>query len=194
MVVHAVQRNHIDLDRKALLLCSFDTAQHRVEVAVTRDEAKPLGIQAVEADIDPPDPGRPKRWRMFGKTRRIRRERQFVETVAEQLADLGRDLRGPASRQGFTPGQADAANAARHEMPRQFGDLFERQHLAARQKDHVLGHAIPAAQVAAVGQRQPDIIDPAAETVVQRRRGVDDCPDHARPVLHFRLARDKRDG
>ena len=48
-------------------------------------------------------------------------------------------------------------------------ELLERQEVALGQEGHVLGHAVDAAEVAAVGHRDAQIGDRAAERVDERR-------------------------
>ena len=71
-------------------------------------------------------------------------------------------------------GQADAADAARDEPRRQLAHLLDAEHRRFGQENHVFRHAVTAAQVAAVGNRQAQVADPPAKSVDQgcRRRGV----------------------
>ena len=65
----------------------------------------------------------------------------------------------PVSRIESTPVALD-------HQPGQALDLLERQHLAARQPDHaLLGHAVGAAEVAAVGDRDPQVLDDPPEAI-----------------------------
>ncbi len=58
------------------------------------------------------------------------------------------------------------------EDPRQAFDLFERQHLAARHPDHALfRHAVGAAEVAAVGDRDPQVTNGAPEGIDEIHAG-----------------------
>ena len=70
------------------------------------------------------------------------------------------------------------AHAEVDEDARDALDLLEREELAPRQEavlvaEHLLRHAVDAAEVAAVGDRDAQVADRAAE-------GVDDCPSPRR--------------
>ena len=68
---------------------------------------------------------------------------------------------------GSPPVSLQLAHAARDEGARQPVDLLEAQQILARQEGHGLGHAIDAAEVAAVGDRDAQIGDMPAEGVDQ---------------------------
>ncbi|MNN70669.1 hypothetical protein D3C81_1865400 [compost metagenome] len=56
--------------------------------------------------------------------------------------------------QRFAASQAQLAHAAGDKDARHPLDFFQSQYLLARQKAHVLRHAVDAAKIAAVGHRQ----------------------------------------
>ena len=71
-------------------------------------------------------------------------------------------------------------------------ELFEGQHLRLRQERHRFRHAVDAAEVATVGDRNPEIGDPAVERVDQNRQGRSrTVPVRTRrsvpgtPIVHF---------
>ena len=74
-----------------------------------------------------------------------------------------------ASHQWLAAGEAELAHAARDKGRAQAVELLEREHLGFRQKRHVFRHAIDAAEIAAVGHRDAQIGDRAAERVDQFR-------------------------
>ena len=51
---------------------------------------------------------------------------------------------------------------------RKLDDFLEAQHILACQENHLLGHAVATAKVAAVGDRDSNIADPPAEAVDHR--------------------------
>ena len=57
------------------------------------------------------------------------------------------------------------ADAARNESLCQIAHFLDAEHRRARQEGHILGHAITATQVAAIGDRQAQIADPAAKAI-----------------------------
>ena len=87
------------------------------------------------------------------------------------LADQHRQV-GPHRR--LAAGQADAVDVeALDEHPRQPLDLLEREQLLARQPLHpLLGHAVRAAEVAAVGDRDAQVAHGAPERVDEVGHGV----------------------
>ena len=65
-------------------------------------------------------------------------------------------------------------------------EFFERQQFALRQEGHVLRHAIGAAEVAAIGHRDPQVGDSALE-------GIDQGRVHAGEATHRRENRQEPD-
>ena len=86
--------------------------------------------------------------------------------MARQRRDKRHDA---APDQRLAAGQAQLAHAARHEGRAQPVELLEREDLGLGQKRHVFRHAIDAAEVAAVGHRDAQIGDGAAERIDQFR-------------------------
>ncbi len=75
-----------------------------------------------------------------------------------------------APHQRLAAGDAELVGAEADERGAQPVQLLQRQHLRLRQEGHVLGHAVDAAQVAAVGDRDAQIGDGAAERIDHGRR------------------------
>ena len=76
-----------------------------------------------------------------------------------------------AAQQRLAAGQPDLVDAERQEDVDERADLLEVQHVLARQPDVVvLRHAVFAAQVAAVGDRQPQVAQRPAEAIIHERR------------------------
>ena len=88
--------------------------------------------------------------------------------MPQQLPDVRRDLHGAAPTERFAPGQPDSRDPARDKGAGQCGDFLKAQDLRAWQEFHIFGHAVTAAHVAAIGQRQADIADPSSELVVEQ--------------------------
>jgi len=76
-----------------------------------------------------------------------------------------------APDQRFAPGYANFSRAETDKSRAQSIELFERQDVALGQEIHVLGHAIHAPIVAAVGDGNPHIGDRATERVDKRLNG-----------------------
>ena len=80
------------------------------------------------------------------------------------------------AQQRLAAGEADLAHAVRHEQPRQPRDLLEAQQRAVRQVlvvlvEHFLGHAVAAAEVAAVGHADAQVAQRPAQRVGEQAGG-----------------------
>ena len=170
VLVEALQRDHVDLDAEPRRFGRGDPSSTWSSLPAARDVREPLGIEAVEADVDPPHAAReqplaprPASWL------------PLVVSVSSsspspdprvQAARPGRARRAaPAARRRSAAPASRRARSAGRRAPR------SRRSSAARSfgtEAHPLAHAIAAAEVAAVGDRQPDIADPPSKTVDQR--------------------------
>ena len=134
---------------------------------------KRSGCERVERDVDPPEPGRGEAGRHGCERGAVGGERQ-VDGQRGQLRDQHREV-GPHG--GLAAGEPDRVDAvALDEEPGDPLDLLEGEHLVPRQPLHpLLGHAVGAAEVAAVGDRDPQVRVHAPEGVDQRsgHRGVE---------------------
>ena len=75
-----------------------------------------------------------------------------------------------AAQQGLAAGQADFLNAQGHECPRDAGQLGEAHELRVAQEriaraEHLPRHAVGAPEVAPVGHRDAQVVQPAVELV-----------------------------
>ena len=99
----------------------------------------------------------------------VGRQRQLVERAGlEVTAERAEQPHDVLAHQRLTAGDAQLADAAAHERRAQPVEFFERQKVLLRQERHVLGHAVDAAEVAAVRHRYAQILDAAAEGIDQR--------------------------
>jgi len=107
-----------------------------------------------------------------GETRQLRAvggQRQFVECAGLQMARERADQRHHvASDQRFAAGQPQFPHTLGDEGRAKPVELFEREQVGLGQECHVFRHAIEAAQIAAVGDRNPQITDGPAEWVGHR--------------------------
>ncbi len=128
-----------------------------------------VGVERVERDVDALDAA----IRQFGgvarELRAVGRQRQLVERAAVEMprkrAEQGHDV---APHQRLAAGDAQFARSQPHEGRAQPIELLQRQHVALGQEVHVLGHAIGAAEIAAVGDRDADVAHRPAEGIDQR--------------------------
>ena len=108
--------------------------------------------------------------RLLREKRRVRRERD-VEVVAERCQPGDQELE-IAAQERLAAGDPQLLHTEVDEHARDPLDLLEGEELAARQEavlvaEDLLRHAVHAAEVAAVGHRDPQVADRPAE-------GVDD--------------------
>ena len=165
ILVESSKRDHVDLDRQPGRARRLDPAQRDIEVADARDMPERRRIEGVEAHVDTAHPCRRQHRRMFGKPHRVGRQRELVEAVADQRPQSHRERVDTAPHERLAAGQADAADAACDETLGKFGHFLDAEHRRPGQEGHVFGHAITAAQVAAVGDRQAQVTDPATKSV-----------------------------
>ncbi|MCY1541213.1 hypothetical protein D9M68_768910 [compost metagenome] len=139
--------------------------QNLTQAAGTGYAAKPGRIQAIEADVQAFDPGVCQGLRQLEQLRSIAGHHQFVQ--AGQCRDPRAEIDYTVAHQGLAAGQADLLDAQADEQGGQAIQLFEPEHLLARQEAHVLSHAVDTAEVAPVGDRHAQIVDLPAETILQ---------------------------
>ena len=113
-----------------------------------------------------PRPGGLQRVDLIGQQHAVGGEREIVAVRA--CAAIIRTSAGDvAAQQRLAAGQPDLVDAERQEDVDERAGFLEVQHVLARQPDVVvLRHAVFAAQVAAVGDRQPQVAQRPAEGVI----------------------------
>ena len=156
-VVHAALDHAIDLDRaEAGGAGRLDPGKYIAELAATTGQrAERVGIQRVQADRDPPQPGLAQGDCMPGEQRSVGGQGEVVDAVdPRQPRD---QLRQPLAQQRLAAGQAQLAHAQAGEAARQGFDLVEGQP-RGRVKPVIVGdpvrrHAVRAAKVAGVDDR-----------------------------------------
>ena len=127
-----------------------------------------LFVVAVEAHRDPAQPGARERLGLLREQIAVGREREI-----EQAGDRGESLdqaRQLVAQQRLAARDADLLDAERNEQARQPLDLLEREQLGPRHEAVVLavdlgGHAVGAAEVAAVGDRDAQIVQAASQSI-----------------------------
>ena len=167
VAVQPLQRDHVDLDREPRVAGGEDAGEHRRQIADPGDEAEPIGIAAVQAYVDPPQPGAVERLGMGREPRAVGRHRQLVEPGADMAPQPLGEFHHVAPHQRFAPRKPDLAYPARDEALGDHRDFLQAQQRLARQETHLLRHAIAAAQIAAVRHRDPQIADRAAVSIDQ---------------------------
>ena len=198
VVVHAPLDDAVDLHRvEARLLRGVDAVEHPLQVVAAGDGEEALAAERVERDVDAVEAGvaqlvgQQAEGGAVGGDREVgllpgqRRVGRRGQPQAGQLRHEHRQV-GPHGR--LAAGEADAVDVeALHEDPGQALDLLEGEQVLPGQPRHALGrHAVRAAEVAPVGDRDPQVADGTAEGVdqvvgipVHRTRLVADAPESA---------------
>ena len=136
-----------------------------------------LVVERVEADGDAVEPGRGERCSLRREQRRVRRQRQLGAERREQRdqpVDVLPHERLAARQPELVDAEAD--EDARHPL-----DLLEREQLLAVEEavvapEDLLRHAVDAAEVAAVGDRDAEVAERPAEAVQGHGRERSDAP------------------
>jgi hypothetical protein len=151
-------------------------------LVAARQGAEALRTQGVEAHRQPPEPGALQRRRLLGQQDPVGRQRQVAEPrLPRQESDEHIEV---APQERLAARQADLLDAEREEHVDEPRQLLEREDVGARQP-HVLllRHAVGAAQVAAVRDREPQVAERPAEAIEGRHRTHDDATDRSLRAL-----------
>ena len=187
--VVVLERHGVDLHRDAGGQRRVDPGDHLGQVPAPGQLAEQIGLEGVHRDVDAAhaEPGQVAG--ELGQPRAVGGQGQLIESAALQVARQVLDQAHDAlADQGLAAGDPQLADAEPDEARGEAVELLQGQDLRLGQEGHVLGHAVDAAQVAAVGDRDPQIGDGATEPVDQAglrsrlRRGVV-IGRHARPNI-----------
>ncbi len=148
--------------------------------------AKRRVVERVEAHRDAREAGVAQAARLLREQRAVGRQRDVGDAGFREHRDQPLDV--PA-QQRLAAGEPDLRHAARDEQLRDARDLLERQQIGVR-KEMIVGvediprHAVDAAEVAAVGDRDPQVVQrPSAR--IGERAGRDGRPE--RGIAHERV-------
>ena len=137
----------------------------RIEAEVApRDLRDAIGAQAVDAHVDAVEPG------LAQQSARSRAaERRSSTARCPSISGTARSIRISSwicgRIVGSPPVMRNAPQPERRELSHDLGDLLVRQNLRLRQPLHPrLGHAVHAAEVAAIRDRDAEILDAAGRT------------------------------
>ena len=173
LLIEAFQRDRVDLDADAGRLRGLDPLHHLREFAPAGDVLKLLRIERVERDVDPPDTAIRQFLREPLELRAIGGQRQFLQRAAVQMprhgAEEGQDI---AADQRFAPGDAQLFHPQPDEGRGQAVQFLKRQKILLGQELHMFRHAIGAAEVAAIGHRNPQVGDRTGKGVDQGCHGI----------------------
>ena len=169
ILVDAALDDRVHLHRQARRRGGVDAFEHALdrEVDVVQGTERRV-VERVEADGDAIEPGVRERLRLRREQRRVGRQRQFDL----ELCELGDQALEVAADERLAARDPQLAGAERDERARDARDLFERQELAPVEETMVapvdlLRHAVGAAEVAAVGDRDAQVPERPAKCVVR---------------------------
>ena len=168
VVVQPALHDDVDFDRQTGRGRCVDPVEYALdrEVDVVHG-AEGCVVERVEAHRDPTQTGVGELLRLVREQRPVRGEREI------QVVDRGKQLDEPldvAAYERLAARDADLAHAVGHERSREALDLLEGEQLRAREElvlaaEDLLRHAVHAAEVAAVGDRDAQVVHRAPERV-----------------------------
>jgi hypothetical protein len=172
--VHLLERDHVDLDVQARRLRGIDPGQGLGMIAPAGDRLVFDRVERIERHIDTAHAGVREFSCVPRELRAIRCEGQFLKRAGlDMAAKTVEQLHDIAADQGLSAGDPEFFDATRGKCGAETVELFQAEQIPLRQEIHVFGHAIDTAHVAAIGHRDADIGDRAAEGIGKRRRGRD---------------------
>ena len=153
------------------------------------------GSMRVEADVDPSQARIPERTGQRCQENPVGRQPDILDP--RNRGDLLDQAGKIPAHQRLAPREPDLVDSQGHDDPDEPLDLLEAEKLLPRQKLRILGHAVDAADVAAVGDADPQVVVHPAKRVDQwchvsshslDRTGVEAGFDDRHPILSSRLA------
>ena len=171
VLVHTPLHHHVDLDRtKPGFDGGGDAFEHSLQRKVhVVHRAEDAVIQGVHAHGEPLQAGVSQSPGLGGECGAVGGQGQVFEAfdARQHLHQLGQI----APQQGLAAGQADLLHAQVHEDTRQAHQFFKAEDLALGQEGvvaakHFLWHAVGAAKVAAVRDRQPQVMQCPAKRIL----------------------------
>ena len=160
----AANADGVDLDgMKARLPSGGDAAQHPFQAVAAGDLAEALRVERVQADVDAAQAGVEQGLGVLG-------QEQAVGGQAH-VADAGNPDEHPhqprqvAAHQRLAAGETDFVDPQWRGDADEVGDLLEGEQLGPVHEHDLLRHAVDAAEVAAVGDADAQVVVDAAERV-----------------------------
>ena len=141
--------------------------QDRVQRVAPGQLVEAVALQRVHGDVEAVDARLHELLGVAGQHEAVGGHRKVVDAI--HRGDHRRELREVAPDQGLAARQADVADAHVGEQAHQARDLLEGEDLGALEPGQPLGgHAVLAAEVAAVGDRYPQVSDLTTVSVPER--------------------------
>ena len=172
IVVHASHDDGVDLQPGEEGRSFRDAFQDPGEFVSPSERFEPLPIEGIQTDRQAMEPGGLQFGSGWGQRDAVRGHRKVVKIwLRGQLCDERRDA---TTQERLTAGEADLVDAQRQKQIDEAIDLLELQDVLAGKPDVLrFGHAVAAAEIAAIGHRQPEIAERAVECVEQHRMTLD---------------------
>ena len=146
----------------------LEPAQHLGQGVAAGHLEEAVALERVDRDVDPVDPGRRQRGGVALEQVAVGRQRQVVggpRSAASIETSFGNSRR----TSGSPPVRRTSSTPIATEQPHQPLDLLEAEDLVALEPGQPVGrHAVLAAEVAAVGDRDAQVGDPAPVAVEER--------------------------
>jgi hypothetical protein len=147
------------------------SAQDLVQGVAAGELVEAVALQRVHGDVEAVDPGAHELLGVASQEEAVGGDRQVVDPV--DRGDHPGQRREVAADQRLAAGEPDVADAHLGKQGHQARDLLEGEDLGALEPGQALGgHAVLAAEVAAVGDRDPQVSDVATVAVSQRLPGA----------------------
>jgi len=168
VIVDSAHHDHVQLDRSDARRLGRACGSDRFESEVSAsNRSDTLGAQTVSADVDAIQSGAAQWRRKLGQSHAIRRERDVLD-LGDRAQHLDQTRQRWANR-WLAPRYAQAAQPERRELRDDARDLFVAENIRLRQPRETFDrHAIQAAEVAPIRDRDPEIFDAPAKLVAQR--------------------------
>nr|GFA06062.1 hypothetical protein [Tanacetum cinerariifolium] len=147
---HAVQFGAL----KACRVGGVDPGNDLAQVTGAGQFLETRRVEAVQADVQALEAGFEQWHCQLVELRAVGGHAQFAQ--AGQGSDAAAQSDDTGTHQRLTAGEANLFGAQRNEALSHLMDFFEREDLLTRQEGHFLGHAIHAAEIAAISDRQAD--------------------------------------
>ena len=168
-VVDALEGYGVDLDAQAGSGRGPDPLQHLGQAAPPGDCRELVSVQRVQRHVHAPDTDIGQFRRVAGQLAAVGGQGQLVQAVPKVTRHVAEKAHDAATDQRLSSGDTQLAHAQADEGGGQAVKLLQRQEVGLGQELHVFRHAIDASEIAAVGDRHPQIGDGAGKRVDQGR-------------------------
>jgi len=169
VLIEAFQCDGVDLDPQASRTRRLDALQNLPQAAPSGYAGEPVRVESVERNVYAAHAGRVKVRRESVKLRTVGGQRKLLQRATFEMARHGPEERDYIfSHKRFATGDAELPDAKSDEGRAEPVQFLKREELPFRKERHVLRHAVDAAEIAAVGDRDAQIGDGAGEWIDKR--------------------------